>query len=45
MPQGQEKVASFCDGGSHCGIPENSLLASVLLSTLMNDLRKGIAVK
>lgn len=45
MPQEQEKIASFCDGGSHCGIPESSLLASVLFSTLMNDLQKGIAVK
>lgn len=36
-------MASFYNGGSHHGITERSMLASVLFITLINDLQKGVS--
>ena len=36
-------MASFYKGGSHHDIPERSVLASVLFSTLINDLQKEVS--
>jgi len=41
MLQGQEKMASFYNGGSHPGTPERSVLTSVLFSTLIIICKRG----